>query len=122
MGVESQSAFERRARQAFDASVEALDGRTRSRLTQARHAALAQAGGRPGARWFGVAPLAGVSAALVAALLLWPRAPEIPPGNGTVDDEFEIALAGDDLDLVSEDLAFYALVETQAAGPGGGVG
>jgi len=112
--------FESRARQVFDASVESLDGRTRSRLTQARHAALAEtARRRSHAPRRGLVPLAAASVAVIAALLLWRPAPDAPKAPAPVDVEFEIALAGDDLDLVSEELGFYALVESQVAATGG---
>ena len=47
--------LEKRAAERLRASADGLDAQTRSRLTQARHAALAQAGqGNPVARWFGL--------------------------------------------------------------------
>ncbi len=64
--------FEERSLALFNDSVESLDMRLRSRLTQARHAALAAAVRRP---WFlriGVlTPAAGVTAAALLGAVLW---------------------------------------------------
>jgi hypothetical protein len=65
------SEFERRVRQALRDGSDALDGRTRSKLTQARYAAL-DGGVRPGARmvrgawrW---APAGAIAAAMLVTL------------------------------------------------------
>jgi anti-sigma-K factor RskA len=63
--------FEKRARALLEESVARIDARTRSRLNQARHAALdAAARRRRTPRWrsFGLAPAAGVVAALALAV------------------------------------------------------
>lgn len=112
-------ALERRARELFDASVDALDAGTRSRLARARRAAVAELESRrrPVWRWWVPATVAA-SAALVA-VLVW-RAPDdaVPPVaqsvNGDAVDALELVAAGDDLDLVAEDLAFYAWLEEVA--------
>lgn len=98
------SAFERSLRQALLAGDEALDGRTRSRLTQARHAALASAGRWRGARaWRGWAP-AGVAATAVLATVLYfnERTVETPaavPVNGSALDDFDMLADADALEL-----------------------
>ena len=54
--------FEKRAQEVLQESVSRLDGRTRSRLTQARHAALAQLEKPARLRWRSYVP-AGAAAA-----------------------------------------------------------
>ena len=66
---EQMTDFERKARDVFDASVEALDANTRSRLNQARQAALAAGAAAPPPAWRAWAPAGAVAAALVAAIL-----------------------------------------------------
>lgn len=103
-----QDPFEARTRAAFDASVEALDGRTRSKLNQARQAALNELRTSAARPWRVGTALAGLSAAVLAvwiAVAQW-----TPPGPG------ELAL--DDMDLVAEaphlelleEVEFYAWV------------
>ena len=65
---EPKSAFERRSKALFDESVEQLNGNLRSRLNQARHAALAQAQGSRTRRFW--VPAAGLTAAAVVAAVL----------------------------------------------------
>jgi len=83
----SQSDLERRAREAFEASVEGLDARTRSRLNQARQAATAELGRSRRSRWVVWAPAGALAAAaLVAVLLVW-RA----PGTGGESPRSQVA-------------------------------
>lgn len=80
-------AFEQRTGAALRDSVESLDAHTRSRLTRARHAALAQSGTQS-ARWRSWAP-AGAVAMGVLATLLYLRQPGLqtpPPSSGAIDD------------------------------------
>jgi hypothetical protein len=109
------SEFERRAKRAFDDSVAALDGATRSRLTQARHRALdEQAHGRD-RRWLSTIVPAGVAAAmaLVAWLFVW----QPPPTTEVVQDaslgDLEILLGEEDLEMLDEELEFYGWLEEQ---------
>jgi hypothetical protein len=109
-------AFERRTKRAFDESVAALDGATRSRLTQARHRALAE---RHRAQSFGLrsvlAPAGALAAlALVAWLTLWqgPRA-SAPSLQATELTDLEILLAEEDLEMLDEELEFYGWLEEQ---------
>ncbi|HEX4648059.1 MAG TPA: hypothetical protein VH111_04485 [Steroidobacteraceae bacterium] len=72
--------FERNARLVLEESVSRIDGRTRSRLNQARHAALEATGARRRAWWrssYTLMPTAGAAAALLVALALWHREPAI---------------------------------------------
>jgi len=99
------------ARGVFDESVERLDGATRSRLTQARHAALAELG-RPRFRLASWAPAGALAGAAVLAVLVWTQP---GPGGGpervlaaAPADDFEMLMVGDDLDMLVEDVEFYA--------------
>jgi anti-sigma-K factor RskA len=74
--------FERNARTVLEESVRRIDARTRSRLNQARHAALEAATAPRVARWrsFTLMPAAGAAAAVLVAFMLWQRHPgaELP--------------------------------------------
>ncbi len=117
----SQSELERRAREVFDASVEGLDARTRSRLNQARRAAAAELERSPHRpRWVMWAPAGALAAAALIAVLLLPRSPGT--GNGEaprtqVADAaavpVEVLVADDDLAIAKEDLDFYEWVGYQ---------
>ena len=96
--------FGKRAKQAFDSSVDELDAATLSKLNQGRHAALSQASGsRPLMRW---APAGGLAVAAVVAMVMVqsPNVVETPPGSTAAD--FEILLGEDNLDML-ENLEFY---------------
>lgn len=105
--------FETRARAAFDASVAGIDGSTRSKLTQARHRALAEAAARPRLR-AGWVPVGAVAAAAVLAVALSVgREPVTTPGAlpllaAAPGEVFDLLAAVDDLDLLAEDVEFYA--------------
>jgi hypothetical protein len=109
-------ALERRAREAFDASVERIDEDTRARLRESRRAAVAALETRRRPAWQGWVHVAMAASALLVAVLLW-RAPGESPqpvarSNSTeAMDALELVAAGDDLDLVAEDLEFYAWLE-----------
>ena len=108
---EGQEAFVRRVKAMLDEGNAHLDARVRSRLTQARHAALAQADSRPNLWLRQWAPAAGIAAAAVLAVLVWPTPREQPPDEALND--LEIVLAGENLDLL-EDLDFYEWVDADA--------
>lgn len=104
--------FEARARAVFDEGVERIDGGTRSRLTQARYAAVAELGRQVTWRspWLPTAAVAAVSV-LAVALWLHPGVPGDAPSSlsaAALVDDLELLAAGDDLDLLQEDLEFYA--------------
>ena len=120
--------LERRAREAFDASVGRLDAATTARLRAARHAAVAELQSRRRPVWqrWSLRVAMAASAALVG-VLLW-RAPAESPGPvaGPVPaaamDAIEM-VADDDLEMVTEDLEFYAWLEqAEPAGNPGGQG
>src|SRR5262245_52383454 len=111
---EGDEAFVRRVKAVLDEGNAKLDARVRSRLTQARYAALAQADTRPMLWWRQWAPAAGVAAAAALAVLIWPGARqqhEQPPDEALND--LEIVLDGENLDLF-EDLDFYEWVDADA--------
>ena len=126
--------FESRAREVFDASIEAMDGPTRSRLMQSRHRAVEAASSLAARaareRWTSWVPVGALAAGvLAAALLLRGPSPDGSPSpsvaatpatltQGTIEmiaagDEFEIATA-------DEALEFYRWVEEATANGGEG--
>jgi len=110
--------FERKSRAAFDDSVASLDGATRSRLARARELALVEArrGYRPRlSTWM---PVGAAAAAAVMAILLWTGR---ETGSESTEpvlaalEELDIVAAGDDLDMMDEDPAFYAWAAEELA-------
>lgn len=91
--------FERNARVLLEESVSRIDGRTRSRLNQARHAALEAAGTARRAWWwrsYTLMPTAGVTAAALVALVLWQREPAVE------SPVLEAPHAVEDMDLLAD--------------------
>jgi len=121
-GDEELSGFEKRTRAVLKESVTRIDARIRSRLNQARHAALAeleQPARRPFWRSFALAPAAGVVAAVVLAVVLWaPRPGQILPGSeGTASavEDLDLVADGETFDLIEqEDGGFYEWAVAQA--------
>jgi hypothetical protein len=107
--------FERRTKRLFDDSVAALDGATRSRLTQARHRALEERKSARDAAWrWSLIPAGTVAAtALVAWLGVW----QGPPVSDDVQEaplaDLEILLGEEDLEMLDEELEFYGWLEEQ---------
>jgi anti-sigma-K factor RskA len=96
---ESETAFERKARTLLEESVLRIDARTRSRLNQARHAALEAALAPRRAWWrsFTLMPAAGAAAAaLLVAVTLWHRQ---PAGELPLDTQ---RAAVEDMDLLTD--------------------
>lgn len=110
------SEFEARTRALFEQSVENLDGRTRSRLTQARHAALEELRAARTPAWRrGWVPLSGVAAAAVLAvwMTLSPGNQEGQPNDAGVPiDELELFAESPSLDLL-QDVEFYAWIAAE---------
>lgn len=110
MNEEEMRHLERQSRAAFDASVEATDAATRTRLAGARRTALAgldRSRFRRAAAW---APVGAVAAAVVAALL-WQRerAPgPAPQAPAVAFEDLDIVTAGEDFGLLGEDADFVA--------------
>jgi anti-sigma factor RsiW len=133
--------LERQARAAFDASVDSLDGATRSRLNQSRQRALAAAASTasgparrpgPGRAWHTWAPAGALAAGVLATALLL-RAPGNDPAQDAAvlataaapvaeeaagEAPLEVLAAGDDefeIATSDEELEFYAWIELAAA-------
>jgi hypothetical protein len=121
MNEQSRDGLEERSRTLFQDSVDNLDMRVRSRLTQARHAALEAAtasGRRP---WLLRAsiwtPAAGVTAAAVLGVALWFGSPlghhaMTASDNPTAFEDLDIVAASDDgsgdaMDMLQDDVDFY---------------
>ncbi len=102
--------FEARTRALLEESTTRLDGRTLSRLTQARHAALVR-GAKPARVWWSVALPIGATAAAILAVVMLNRPPVVPDTavqESAVDDA-ELLADADAPDFVDdgEDLEFY---------------
>jgi hypothetical protein len=110
MSEEEIRRLERRTRAAFDASVEAQDAATRTRLARARAKALGELGRR---RLVGAGAWvpAGAAAAAVVAALLWQReeagAPA-PADAAVVAEDLDLVAGGEDFGLLAEDADFVA--------------
>jgi hypothetical protein len=112
--------FEERTRTLFHDSVDSLDFAMRSRLTQARNAALEAASveRRPWFFRFGAwTPAAGVTAAAVLGAFLWLGSPlgqhavTVADGQSNLEDLDIVASAdegaGDTMDMLQDDIEFY---------------
>ena len=109
--------FEERTKLLFDESVAALDGETRSKLTQARYRALEELADRRQPVWSRSWLPAGAAAAVaVLGLMLW-QGQVGPVDEGSFDvaavTDLEILLGEEELDMV-EELEFYAWLDEQA--------
>jgi len=128
--------LEQRARALFQDSVENLDMRLRSRLTRARHTALAAApahssGWLTRKGWW--TPAAGVTAAAVLGAALWIGSPSgsalgsllghhavsLPDAQSNLEDLDIVAASdesGDAMEMLQDDLDFYDFAD-KAANP-----
>ncbi len=102
----------------LDASVDALDAATLSRLNQARQRALAEVAYAPWRRRW-IWPAAFAAAASVVMAVAWlPRGAVSPPLATPVasvqQEDLDLLATGDSLDMY-EDLEFYAWLESQPA-------
>ena len=113
----SWSPLERRAREWFTQSVEELDAPTLSRLNEARHAALAERARESRAasgRWrLAAGALASMA---ILAITLWATLDRSPDSRVRSGDELsaeaiELIVAGEDLDLVADELDFYSWLD-----------
>jgi len=127
----TRSAFEDRSRELFRDSVDGLDMRVRSRLTEARHAALeaAVSSRRP---WFFLmrvwVPTAGMAAAALLGAALWFALPaDYHHGMTAADqpglEDLDILASsdessGDAIEMLQNDLDFYDFADRDAnSGP-----
>jgi hypothetical protein len=97
---EPLTSFERNARAVLAESVARIDARTRSRLNQARHAALAESARprRSFLRSFTMMPAAGAAAAVLVAVTLWQHQPRVDMTTGAEGQR----LAVEDIDLLAD--------------------
>ena len=130
-GGKPQASFEERSRALFDDSVEGLDFTLRSRLTQARHAAVeaAAAHRRPWFTRIGMLAPAGLTAAAVLGAVLWLGSPlgqqpltVAADGQPNLEDLELVASSdensGDAMDMLQDDIEFYDWAEKAAnSGP-----
>ncbi len=114
---------ERRARELFDASVDGLDGETRSRLNRARHAALAEVEHARRSPWRAWVPAAAAASVAMLAVVLW-RMPgdstdrSAASAEGTPAAEVvELLATSEGIDVASEDPEFYAWLATRDEPP-----
>jgi negative regulator of sigma E activity len=103
--------FEKRTQEVLEESVGRIDGRTRSRLTQARHAALARLE-QPARHWWRSYVPAGAAAAVaVLAVVMWsgPGIDKQPVAGTSAAEDLELLADADAPDFVDdgEDLEFY---------------
>jgi hypothetical protein len=107
--------FENKARELFEDSVERLDARTRSKLTQARNRALDEVKkGATRRRWVW-APAGGFALAAVVAvgIVMWSGRQSPLPGPAALED-LEIVADSEDLELLQDqDVEFYAWLDEQ---------
>ena len=109
---EQLTEFERQSRLVLEESVLRIDGRVRSRLNQARQAAVeAAAAKRRPVFWrlFTLVPTAGAAAAaLLVAMVLWHRVPDGEPPvvvagiTETHPGDLDLVADGEGLDLVQD--------------------
>jgi hypothetical protein len=128
MSEQPRDSLEERSRALFHGSVEDLDMRMRSRLTQARHAAVdaAAANSRswlPRKAWW--TPAAGVTAAAVLGAVLWMGTPlghhavSLGDAQSNLEDLDIVATSdesGDAMEMLQDDLDFYDFAD-KAANP-----
>lgn len=124
------SEFEQRLRALLIESSEALDGRTRSRLTQARYAALEQRAREKSshALWRGWAPAGAAAMAVLVTVLYIGHGSVTPltPAAGSAFDDIELLADSDALALGADtdqdlDSDFYEWAAANGAS-GAGVG
>ena len=129
MSEKNNDAFETRSRALFQDSVDGLDMRIRSRLTQARSAALEAASARRRPWLFGWkmwAPAAGVTAAAILGVGLWIGSP-IGHQAATVAEsnleDLDLVAATDEgsadaVEMLQDDIDFYEFADKAAnSGP-----
>jgi hypothetical protein len=99
--------LEKRTREVLEESVARLDGRTLSRLTQARHAALDQLQQPVRRAWSRFVPAGAAAAVAVLAVVMW-SGPDKPMVESSPVDDVDM-LADSDAPVFAEgdDLEFY---------------
>ena len=127
--------LEKRSRELFDESVASVDMRVRSRLNQARHAAL-EAAARPRPRFLGMplaTPAAGLCAVALLAVGVWIGVPYgdklmMAADSQASFEDLDIVASteessADTLEMLQDDADFYDWAAEKSANPdGNGVG
>jgi len=119
---EAPTGIEARSKAAFDASVGELNANVRSRLTQARFAAVAEMERGKRSRWQRVLfPVGGAAAAaIIVAMLVVPgigihRVGQ--PGAALADEDMPILLDTDNMEMI-ENMEFYAWLDEETLDDG----
>jgi hypothetical protein len=114
--MSEQTPFEERVRAVLEESTAKLDGRTLSRLNQARHAALASRAAPARQGWRTWVPVGATAAAAVLAVMIWTGpgtgvdpTPALSASNGSAFEDIDLLADGDAPDFVSDDadVEFY---------------
>lgn len=105
--------LEQRTKALLDESVDRLDARTRSKLTQARHAALAELQQSRGTlAWRRLAPAAALVAIAVVMIVAIPVGERSAPGSAALLlEDFELMADAENLELM-QDVEFYAWLDS----------
>ena len=108
--------FERRAREAYDASLDTVDDDLRVRLAAARRAAV-QAADRPARRaaWSAWATAAVMATVAFGAVIVWRTeapTPVVARSTAVSADAVELLADTEALAIVEDDLAFYEWLDT----------
>lgn len=114
--------FEEQARAVLTESVTRIDSRVRSRLNQARQAAIAEvARPRRRPRLFFMPAAGAVAAAALVAMVLWQHGPKVPAALPVTDggqvqaEDLDLIADSDGLDMLQDsDGAFYEWAAAQA--------
>jgi hypothetical protein len=106
-----QTPFEKRTQDVLDESTARLDGRTLSRLTRARHAALDPLQQPERRGWRSYLPAGAAAAAAVLAVVMWSRNPVVDTGLASANpvEDMDLLADAEAPDFVDggEDLEFY---------------
>lgn len=116
--------LEQRSRELFEGSVNRLDARTRSRLNQARQQALNELKKRATRRYWLTAPVGGLAAAVLIAVLFMTSRETAAPTHESAAlplDDFDIVADSDNLELL-QDVEFYSWLAESSAGDGHSAG
>ena len=118
--ADEDEVFLRKARTAFEQSVDSLDGQTQSRLNSGRQTAMAElsTGTVSLGRWTQWAPVAGATAMAVVVVVLWNVIPQPDAVAPALNGDFEIIMAEDSFDML-RDLEFYSWVDINVELEGG---
>ena len=110
MSADGRSEFEQHVGRVLDESVTRISGHARSRLNQARLAALEEIAARPRSFWRlpALVPAAGAVAAVAVVavvLMTWPGGEHVLPGGEGTYEDIEMLSDNDGLDLLRDRIA-----------------